>query len=50
MEKEKDAVPEEIKSEDNPKHDEEDLLYTHKPESRGSTMQWNSSLCRKPGH
>jgi len=50
LEKEKDAVAEEIKSEDNPKDDEEDLLYTNKPESRGSTMQWNSSLCRKPGH
>ncbi len=49
MEKEKDAVPEEKKCESNPKEDEEDLLYTHKPESRGSTMQWNSSLCRRPG-
>jgi hypothetical protein len=50
LEKEKDAVPEEKKDEDNPKEDEKDLLYTHKPESRGGAMQWNSSLCRRPGH
>lgn len=35
--------------EDNSK-DDEDLLYTHKPENRGSGMQWNSAFCRKPGH
>jgi len=31
-------------------NDEEDLLYTHKPENRGSSMQWNSAFCRRPGH
>ena len=31
-------------------HDEGDLLYTHKPENRGSSMQWNSAFCRRPGH
>jgi len=31
-------------------NDEEDLLYTHKPENRGSNMQWNSTFCRRPGH
>ncbi len=36
--------------ESNSKDDDEDLLYTHKPENRGSTMQWNSAFCRKPGH
>ena len=50
MEKEKNVVPEEENPETNPQNDEEDLLYTHKPESRGSSMQWNSSFCRKPGH
>jgi hypothetical protein len=30
--------------------EEEDLLYTHKPENRGSSMQWNSAFCRRPGH
>lgn len=49
MGKEENIVPEEI-IESKPKDNEEDLLYMHKPESRGSTMQWNSSLCRKPGH
>lgn len=50
MSKEKDAVSKEENSENNPKNDEEDLLYTHKPENRGSSMQWNSALCRRPGH
>jgi hypothetical protein len=49
MEKEEDVVPEEENPENNSK-DDEDLLYTHKPESRGGTMQWNSAFCRKPGH
>jgi hypothetical protein len=49
LEKEEDTAPEEKDFENSPKDEEEDLLYTHKPESRGSTMQWNSSLCRKPG-
>jgi hypothetical protein len=30
--------------------DEEDLLYTHKPENRGNGIQWNSTFYRKPGH
>jgi hypothetical protein len=50
LEKENDAIPEDKSLENDPKDDEEDLLYTHKPESKGSTMQWNSALCRKPGH
>lgn len=29
--------------------DEEDLLYTYKPESRNSSIQWNSNFCRKIG-
>lgn len=45
----KDTSLQEKNSESDPKDDEEDLLYTHKPESRGSTMQWNPSLCRRPG-
>jgi hypothetical protein len=49
MVKEKSAVPEE-NPENNPVDNEEDLLYTHKPESKDSSMRWNSSLCRKPGH
>lgn len=48
MEKEKSAVREE-NSETNPMDDEEDLLYTHKPESKDNNMRWNSSLCRRPG-
>ncbi len=48
MEKEKDTLPEEINA-NNQEDDEEDLLYTHKPENRGSSMQWNSAFCRKPG-
>ena len=35
--------------EENPK-DDEDLLYTHKPENQGSSIQWNSAFCRRPGH
>lgn len=29
--------------------EEEDLLYTHKPDSRDGSMRWNSTLCRKSG-
>ena len=49
MKKENDAIPEEKNSENNPENDEEDLLYTHKPKNQGSSMQWNSTFCRKPG-
>jgi hypothetical protein len=49
MEKEKDAVLEEKNSENNSKDDEEDLLYTHKLDSQGNSMRWNSSFCRRPG-
>jgi hypothetical protein len=49
MEKENNAVHEED-SENNKIDNEEDLLYTHKPESQDSTMRWNPSLCRRPGH
>ncbi|MDM7917828.1 MAG: hypothetical protein QUS12_01510 [Methanosarcina sp.] len=40
---------EEKYSENNIETDNEDLLYTHKPESRGGEMRWNNNLCRKPG-
>jgi hypothetical protein len=40
----------EANPEKKPQNDEEDLLYTHKPENRGSSMQWNSAFCRRPGH
>lgn len=49
MEKEKDTAPEEKDSKSNPDN-EEDLLYTHKPESQSNSMRWNSSFCRRPGH
>lgn len=50
MSKENNAVPEEESPENYQKNDEEDLLYTHKPENRGSSMQWNSAFCKRPGH
>jgi hypothetical protein len=43
-------LSEEKDSENSPKDDDEDLLYMHKPESGGSTMQWTPVLCRRPGH
>lgn len=46
---ERDLLSDERDSENSPKNDEEDILYTHKPESRGSTMQWDPSLYRRPG-
>jgi hypothetical protein len=33
----------------NTPEDDEDLLYTHKPEPQGGEMRWNTTLCRKPG-
>jgi hypothetical protein len=48
--KEQNNVVEEEVLENNSKDNDEDLLYTHKPENRGSSMQWNSAFCRKPGH
>lgn len=48
MKKEKASLPEEENT-NNP-DEEEDLLYTHKPENRGSSMQWNSVFCRRPGN
>ncbi|HOW15677.1 hypothetical protein [Methanosarcina sp.] len=50
MSKENNAVSEEENPENDQKNDEEDLLYTHKPENQGSSMQWNSAFCRRPGH
>jgi hypothetical protein len=41
---------EEANPEKNSQDNEEDLLYTHKPENRGGSIQWNSAFCRKPGH
>ncbi|MGA9187028.1 MAG: hypothetical protein WB014_00320 [Methanosarcina sp.] len=41
---------EEISSEDKLENDNEDFLYMHKPENQGSSMQWNSAFCRKPGY
>ncbi|HIH74451.1 MAG TPA: hypothetical protein HA306_04210 [Methanosarcina sp.] len=48
----KDTLPENKNSKDNNSPnipDDEDLLYTHKPDSRGGEMRWNTTLCRKPG-
>jgi hypothetical protein len=45
-----DKVSEKTTSDASSKDDDEDLLYTHKPENRGGSMQWNSAFCRKPGH
>ncbi|MDR7665841.1 hypothetical protein RG963_08660 [Methanosarcina sp. Z-7115] len=49
MKEQNNVVQEEV-LENNSKDNDEDLLYTHKPENRGSSMQWNSAFCRKPGH
>ncbi len=49
MEREKDTLLEE-KNANKTEDDEEDLLYTHKPENRGSSIQWNTAFCRRPGH
>lgn len=49
MENKKEILPEEESSEKDKQDDDEDLLYTHNPESRGNEMRWNTSLCRKPG-
>ncbi|WP_255333959.1 hypothetical protein [Methanosarcina sp. KYL-1] len=49
MEDEKEAVQEEENPDTGTETDDEDLLYTHKPESRDSGMRWNNTLCRKPG-
>ncbi|WP_440947108.1 hypothetical protein ACSAZL_02130 [Methanosarcina sp. T3] len=56
MEDEKNTLPEKgpskkekESSEKDKQEDDEDLLYTHKPESRGNEMRWNTTLCRKPG-
>jgi hypothetical protein len=46
----KNEVSEEANPENSSQNDGEDLLYTHKPENRGSSMQWNSAFCRRPGH
>ncbi len=50
MEKEKDALLEEKNLNNQEDDDEEYLLYTHKPENRGNSMQWNTAFCRRPGH
>lgn len=49
MENKKEAVPDEESHDKGIESDEEDLLYTHKPEAQGSGMRWNNTLCRKPG-
>ena len=53
MEKEKEGIQKKEAgkkiSENSVEPDEEDLLYTHKPESQGNEMRWNTTLCRKPG-
>lgn len=49
MEDEKESVSEEESPDKSAETDEEDLLYTHKPESQDSSMRWNSTLCRKSG-
>ena len=45
-----DNSPEELNTENNSENDEEDLLYTHKPETQNGSIHWNSNFCRKPGH
>lgn len=40
---------EESNAEKTPQDDEEDILYTHKPENRVGGIQWNSAFCRKSG-
>ena len=49
MENKKDSLPEEESSKTNKPDNDEDLLYTHKPETRGNEMRWNNNLCRKAG-
>ena len=49
MGKEKDALSE-GKNSENQEDEEEDLLYTHKPENLGNSLQWNTAFCRRPGH
>lgn len=39
-----------LQKDESSQNDGEDLLYIHKPENRGSSMQWNSAFCRRPGH
>jgi hypothetical protein len=39
-----------LQKDESSQNDGEDLLYIHKPENRGSNMQWNSAFCRRPGH
>ena len=43
-------MSEEENPEKNQHNDEEDILYTHKPENRDSSLRWNSTFCRRPGH
>jgi adenine-specific DNA methylase len=38
-----------LRNNESSQNDDEDLLYTHKPENQGSGIQWNSAFCRKPG-
>lgn len=49
MEDKNNVPAEEEYSEKDRQDDDDDLLYTHKSESRGGEMRWNNSLCRKPG-
>jgi hypothetical protein len=49
MENKKNPLREEETSAKDTADDDEDLLYTHKPESRGNEMRWNNNLCRKTG-
>lgn len=49
MEDKNNIPAKEDNSEKDKPEDDEDLLYTHKPESRGGEMRWNNNLCRKPG-
>lgn len=49
MEDKKNTLPKEGSSEKDAQENDEDLLYTHKPESRGNEMRWNNNLCRKSG-
>lgn len=49
MEDDKESVQKEESPDTGAETDDKDLPYTHKPESQGSGMRWNSTLCRKPG-
>ena len=40
----------ELSTENNFEKGDEDLLYTHKPETQNGSIHWNSNFCRRPGY